>query len=65
VENKSTRHPMGNGDPGTMQAPRPGHTIDSDIAGRFPFKTKGGNQYASILVCRKSKKIDGKMVASQ
>ena len=64
VENKSTRHPMGNGDPGTMQAPRPGHTIDSDVAGRFPFKTKGGNQYASILVCRKSKKIDGKMVAS-
>jgi hypothetical protein len=64
VENKSTRHPMGNGHPGTMAAPRPGHTIDGDVAGRFPFKTKGGNQYASILLCRKSKKIDGMMVVS-
>lgn len=65
VENKSTRHAMGNGDPGTMKAPRAGHTTDTDMAGPFSTPTKGGNRYLSTLVDRDTKKIDGKMVASQ
>ena len=48
-----------------MKAPRAGHTTDSDVAGPFSTPTKGGNRYLSTLVDRDTKKIDGKMVASQ
>ncbi len=64
IENKATRHPLTGASGNTLHAPRPGHTIDTDVAGPFPTKTKGGNSYLSMLIDRTTSKIDGSMITT-
>ena len=61
VENKSTRHPLTGKSGRTLEAPRPGHTIDADVCS-FPDKTKGGNSYLSVLIDRVSSRIDARLI---
>jgi len=61
VENKSTRHPLTGRSGHTLDAPRPGHTIDADVCS-FPDRAKGGNSYLSLLIDRVSSRIDARLI---